>query len=95
MNETLREMVVAEVSLDEFRNACRKYGMRTLRESGLQAINKGQTVDRGSGAGDDDGNLDHLAQFGEGEPPGEPVQDSARQEPRSPKVTKGHPGRVR
>ena len=28
-------MVVAETSLDEFREACRKYGMRTLRESGL------------------------------------------------------------
>ena len=57
MNDTLREMVVAEVSLDEFRNACRKYGMRTLRESGLLAINPGQTSDRGSRAGDDDGNL--------------------------------------
>ncbi|MGC1723322.1 MAG: ATPase, T2SS/T4P/T4SS family [Isosphaeraceae bacterium] len=44
MNDNLREMVVAEVSLDEFRNACRKYGMRTLRESGLQAINLGQTT---------------------------------------------------
>ncbi|MGA7498799.1 MAG: ATPase, T2SS/T4P/T4SS family [Isosphaeraceae bacterium] len=43
MNDNLREMIVAEVSLDEFRNACRKYGMRTLRESGLQAINLGQT----------------------------------------------------
>ena len=44
MNDNLREMVAAEVSLDEFRNACRKYGMRTLRESGLQAINLGQTT---------------------------------------------------
>ena len=44
MNDNLRELVVAEVSLDEFRNACRKYGMRTLRESGLQAINLGQTT---------------------------------------------------
>jgi type IV pilus assembly protein PilB len=43
MNENLRDLVVAEVSLDEFRNACRKHGMRTLRESGLQAINLGQT----------------------------------------------------
>lgn len=43
MNDNLRDMVVAEVSLDEFRNACRKYGMRTLREAGLQAINNGQT----------------------------------------------------
>ncbi len=43
MNENLRDMVVSEVSLDEFRNACRKYGMRTLRESGLQAIDRGVT----------------------------------------------------
>ncbi len=43
MNETLREMVVSETSLDEFRNACRKFGMRTLRESGLKAIHEGQT----------------------------------------------------
>ena len=43
MNETLRDMVVAEVSLDEFRAACRKYGMRTLREAGLMAISLGQT----------------------------------------------------
>ena len=43
MNDTLRDMIVAEVSLDEFRGACRKYGMRTLRESGLLAINNGQT----------------------------------------------------
>jgi type IV pilus assembly protein PilB len=43
MNDNLRDLVVAEVSLDEFRAACRRYGMRTLRESGLQAINKGQT----------------------------------------------------
>ena len=41
MNDTLREMVVAEASLDEFRNACRKFGMRTLRESGLKAIHDG------------------------------------------------------
>ena len=44
MNDNLRELVAAEVSLDEFRNACRKHGMRTLRESGLQAINLGQTT---------------------------------------------------
>jgi type IV pilus assembly protein PilB len=43
MNEDLREMVTAEVSLDEFRNACRKHGMRTLREAGLLAINNGLT----------------------------------------------------
>jgi type IV pilus assembly protein PilB len=43
MNDTLREMVVAEASLDEFRNACRKFGMRTLREAGLNAIHNGQS----------------------------------------------------
>jgi type IV pilus assembly protein PilB len=43
MNDTLREMVVSEVSLDEFRNACRRFGMRTLRESGLKAIHDGMT----------------------------------------------------
>ncbi len=43
MNDVLREMIVAEVSLDDFRNACRKFGMRTLRESGLEAIHGGLT----------------------------------------------------
>ena len=43
MNEELREMIVSEASLDAFREACRKYGMRTLRESGLMAIHTGQT----------------------------------------------------
>src|SRR3954453_8746278 len=43
MNDTLREMVVAETSLDDFRNACRKEGMRSLRESGLRSIHAGQT----------------------------------------------------
>src|SRR5438270_9853828 len=38
MNDTLREMVVAESSLDEFRNACRRFGMRTLGESGPKSI---------------------------------------------------------
>lgn len=41
MNDELREMVVKETSLDEFRDACRRNGMRTLRESGLQAIHSG------------------------------------------------------
>src|SRR6516162_8745174 len=44
MNEDLRDMIVAEVSLDEFRNACRKYGMRTLREAGLLSIHNGLTT---------------------------------------------------
>jgi type IV pilus assembly protein PilB len=43
MNEDLREMIVAEVSLDDFRNACRKHGMRTLREAGLLSIHNGLT----------------------------------------------------
>ncbi len=43
MNEELREMIVSEASLDAFREACRKFGMRTLRESGLMAIHAGQT----------------------------------------------------
>ena len=43
MNEELRELIVSEASLDAFREACRKFGMRTLRESGLMAIHTGQT----------------------------------------------------
>ena len=43
MNENLRELIVAEVSLDEFRAACRNSGMRTLREAGLKAIHEGLT----------------------------------------------------
>lgn len=44
MNDDLREMIVAEKSLDEFRDACRKFGMRTLRETGLQSIHSGLTT---------------------------------------------------
>jgi len=44
MNDTLREMIVAESSLDDFRNACRKFGMRTLREAGMNAIHNGQST---------------------------------------------------
>jgi type IV pilus assembly protein PilB len=43
MNDTLREMVVAEASLDDFRNACRKFGMRTLRETGMSMIHNGHS----------------------------------------------------
>jgi len=43
MNDVLREMVVSEASLDDFRTACRKSGMRTLRESGLKGIHEGTT----------------------------------------------------
>ncbi len=41
MNDALREMIVAEASLDDFRTACRKFGMRTLRETGMQMIHNG------------------------------------------------------
>ena len=41
MNDTLREMVISEASLDDFRNAGRKFGMRTLRETGMQMIHSG------------------------------------------------------
>jgi type IV pilus assembly protein PilB len=44
MNDHLRELVTSEVSLDEFREAGRKYGMRTLREAGMLAIHTGQTT---------------------------------------------------
>ncbi len=43
LNDTLREMVIAETSLDEFRSACRRFGMRTLREAGLKSIHEGLT----------------------------------------------------
>ncbi len=43
MNDTLREMVVNESSLDDFRSACRRFGMRTLRETGLTQIHQGLT----------------------------------------------------
>ena len=43
MTDPLRELVVSEASLDAFRIACRKSGMRTLRESGLVAIQSGMT----------------------------------------------------
>jgi type IV pilus assembly protein PilB len=43
MNDRLREMVVAEASLDDFRAECRKQGMRTLREAGLLSIHNGLT----------------------------------------------------
>jgi type IV pilus assembly protein PilB len=44
MNDELRDMIVAETSLDEFRNACRRHGMRTLREAGLNSIHAGLTT---------------------------------------------------
>jgi type IV pilus assembly protein PilB len=44
MNETLRQLIVSEVSLDEFRDNARKFGMRTLREAGMIAIHSGLTT---------------------------------------------------
>jgi type IV pilus assembly protein PilB len=44
MNDELRELTNQEGSLDDFRNACRRHGMRTLRESGLEAIHGGLTT---------------------------------------------------
>ena len=44
MNEQLREMIVAEASLDDFREACRRHGMTTLRECGMEAIHSGATT---------------------------------------------------
>jgi type IV pilus assembly protein PilB len=44
MNDELRDMITKEVSLDVFRETARKHGMRTLRESGLEAIHSGFTT---------------------------------------------------
>ncbi len=43
MNDTLRDMIIAETSLDEFRSAARKFGMKSLREVGMEAIHTGLT----------------------------------------------------
>ncbi len=43
MNDTLREMIVSEASLDDFRTAARKFGMKTLREVGMDFIHAGLT----------------------------------------------------
>jgi type IV pilus assembly protein PilB len=43
ITDPLRELIIAETSLDDFRNECRKMGMRSLRESGLRAIHAGFT----------------------------------------------------
>jgi type IV pilus assembly protein PilB len=44
MNDELRDMVSNGGSTDQMRNACRKQGMTTLRESGLHAIFAGYTT---------------------------------------------------
>jgi type IV pilus assembly protein PilB len=44
MTDDLREMIINEASLDAFRAACRKSGMRTLRETGMKSIHEGLTT---------------------------------------------------
>jgi type IV pilus assembly protein PilB len=44
LNDELRDMISVGASADEMRNACRRMGMSTLRESGLQAIYRGATT---------------------------------------------------
>ena len=44
INDELRDMISAGASTDELRNACRKMGMITLRESGLRALADGVTT---------------------------------------------------
>jgi type IV pilus assembly protein PilB len=41
MNDELRDMISAGASTDQLRTACRKQGMMTLRESGLNAVFRG------------------------------------------------------
>lgn len=44
MNDDLRDMVSANASTDQLREACKKHGMSTLREAGLNAIFSGFTT---------------------------------------------------
>jgi type IV pilus assembly protein PilB len=44
MNDEIRDLISAGVSTDQLRQACRKQGMSTLRESGLRAIFNGTTT---------------------------------------------------
>jgi type IV pilus assembly protein PilB len=44
MNDDLRDLISENASTDALRNACRRAGMQTLRESGLHAIYKGITT---------------------------------------------------
>ncbi len=44
MNDDLRDMVSAGASTDQLRQACRKFGMVTLREAGLNAIFDGKST---------------------------------------------------
>jgi type IV pilus assembly protein PilB len=44
MNDTLRDLVMKKASTNILRDVSRKFGMRTLRESGLLAIYDGLTT---------------------------------------------------
>jgi type IV pilus assembly protein PilB len=44
MNDDLRDLITGGASTDQLRNACRKHGMVTLRDSGLRAIFSGKTT---------------------------------------------------
>ncbi len=44
LNEELRELIMKNAPTDQLREAARSYGMRTLRESGLEAIFAGITT---------------------------------------------------
>jgi type IV pilus assembly protein PilB len=44
VNDELRDMISAGASTDQLRAACRKQGMSTLRQAGLNAIFDGKTT---------------------------------------------------
>ncbi len=44
VNDDLRDMISSGASTDQLRETCRKHGMQTLREAGLQAIHNGFTT---------------------------------------------------
>src|SRR5207248_11640990 len=44
INDDLRDLITNGASTDALRNACRKHGMVTLRDSGLSAIFRGRTT---------------------------------------------------
>jgi type IV pilus assembly protein PilB len=44
MNDDLRDLITGGASTDQLRSACRKHGMVTLRDSGLNAIFSGKTT---------------------------------------------------
>src|SRR5262249_22700519 len=44
VNDDLRDLISQGASTDALRNACKRLGMTSLRESGLRALHKGQTT---------------------------------------------------